>query len=112
MHVLTQDLDRAAAEHLLQVRDRDPQHLIGDQLLDLAQTRGDRLVDELLLDRVLGVEVQVHGRTSHPLGDQALDLLGDGRGDHYRVQRLAVANLGHRLGLGVDADRLDRLQQL
>ena len=64
LDVLAEDLDRAAVEDLLQVGDRDAQDLLGDGLLDVAEPRVDRLVDELPLDRVLRVEDQLDRRAA------------------------------------------------
>jgi len=110
--VLAEELDRAAVQNLLQVGDGDAQHLLGDGLLDLAQPRGDRLIDELPLDRVLGVQDQLDRGAADSSRHQALDLLGDVRGDDQCRERLSTPDLGDRISTRVHSDRIDRLEQL
>ncbi len=73
--------------------DGDPEHLLGDRLLDLVQPGADRLLDELAIERVLGVEDQLDRRAADAAGDQALDLGDEVGGDDQRGQRLAVLTL-------------------
>ena len=62
MDVLAEEVERAAVEDLLEVGDRDPEDLLGDRRSTSARRELDRLVDELPLDRVLGVEDQLDRR--------------------------------------------------
>ncbi len=110
--VLAQEIERSAVQHPLEVLHRDLEHLLGDCLLDLARPRGDRLLRELPLERILRVQDELNGRVADPLRDQIVDLAHDVHRDDQRRLRLAVLDLRDRLLAGVDLDRLDRLEQL